>query len=131
MKLVENTQLTSIAPYSAYKTNILYIYLYIYIGFCLYQFLTSTLCHSCGFACQFVSLPWLFPLRGWGSITMTFLGKFAYIWFSILSCYVSISVPYGDWERRWFEQYMSYLQVCLAVEGTKNVSWPWPWLFPL
>ena len=44
----------------------------------------STLCHSCGFACQQRVLktfpgPWLSPLRGWGSLTMTSTGKFVYI----------------------------------------------------
>ena len=44
----------------------------------------STLCHSCGFACQqrvlktFPDLGYL-PLLGWGSLTMTFTGKFEYI----------------------------------------------------
>ena len=27
-----------------------------------------------------VSWPWLSPLRGWGSLTMTFTGKFVYIY---------------------------------------------------
>ena len=28
---------------------------------------------------KIISWPWLFPLREWGSLTMTFLGKFGYI----------------------------------------------------
>ena len=40
-----------------------------------------------------VSWPWLSPLCGWGSLTLAFLRKFAYIWLKILSCYGSITVP--------------------------------------
>ena len=43
----------------------------------------STLCHSCGLACclsaggtKNVSWPWLSPLRGWGCLTMSLIGKF-------------------------------------------------------
>ena len=36
----------------------------------------------------------LSSLRGWGSMTMAFLGKLAYTWLTILSCHVSISDPY-------------------------------------
>ena len=48
-----------------------------------YRYL-STLCHSCGFACQQrllknVSWPWLSSLRGWGSLAMAFTGKCIYI----------------------------------------------------
>ena len=33
----------------------------------------NTLCHSCGFeSAKNFSYPWLSPLRGWGSLTMTF-----------------------------------------------------------
>ena len=43
----------------------------------------STLCHSCRFAlaedAKNVSWPWLSPLRGWGSLTVAFTGKFEYI----------------------------------------------------
>ena len=39
-----------------------------------------------------VSWPWLSPLRGWGSLTMAFTGKFVYIWLTISSCYGSISL---------------------------------------
>ena len=42
--------------------------------------------------------PWLSPLLGWCSLTMTFLGEFAYIWLTILSCYGSTPVAHGDWE---------------------------------
>ena len=30
-----------------------------------------------------------------------------------------------DREGWWFEHFVSWLQVCLSVEGAKNVSWPW------
>ena len=39
--------------------------------------------------------PWLSPLRGWGSLTMAFTGKFAYIWLTISSCYGSIPLALG------------------------------------
>ena len=42
-----------------------------------------------------VSWPWLFPLRGWGSLTMAFTGKFVYIWLTISSCYGSIPLALG------------------------------------
>ena len=60
---------------------------------------------------------------------MAFLGKFVYIQIISLSCYSSISVPYGDWEGWWFEHSVSQLQVCLSAEGVKNVFSPC--LFPL
>ena len=49
----------------------------------------STLCHSFGWVClsvegaKNVSWPWLSPLRGWGSLTMAFTGKFVYIYIYI------------------------------------------------
>ena len=50
-------------------TNLyIYIYIYIYIQIC----------------------PQICLLRGWGSLTMTFTGKFVYIWLTISSCYGSI-----------------------------------------
>ena len=54
----------------------------------------STVCHRCGFACQqrvLKTFPgsWLFLLQGWGSLTMTFTGKFAYIYY-ILYTYIYI-----------------------------------------
>ena len=44
------------------------------------------------------SWPWLSPFRGWSSLTMAFLRKFANVWLTILSCCGSMKVPYGDWE---------------------------------
>ena len=72
-----------------------------------------------------ISWPWLSLLQGWGSPNITFLGKVGYIQLIISSCYNSISVPYGDWEKWWFEHSVSYLQVGLSAEGAKNISWPW------
>ena len=42
-----------------------------------------------------VSWPWLPLLRGWGSLTMAFTGKFVYIWLTISSCYCSIPLALG------------------------------------
>ena len=55
----------------------------------------NTLCHSCGLDHQQkglkkVSGSWVSPLRGWGSLTMSFTGKFVCIWLTISSCYGSI-----------------------------------------
>ena len=49
---------------------------------------------------------------------MVCLGKFAYIWLTILSCYGKIPVPYGNREGWLFEHSMSYLQVRLKVVST-------------
>ena len=57
----------------------------------------STVCHRCGFACQqrvLKTFPgsWLFPLQGWGSLTMTFTVKFAYIYIYI-HIHICVCVP--------------------------------------
>ena len=41
---------------------------------------------------KYVSWPRLSPLRGWGSLTMAFTGKFVYISLTISSCYYG-SIP--------------------------------------
>ena len=72
-----------------------------------------------------VSWPWLSPLRGWGSLTMAFTGKFEYMAHHFIMLRLS---PFGlrvDREGWWFEQSVSQLRVCLLAEGAKNVSWPW------
>ena len=43
----------------------------------------------------YVAWAWLSPLWGWGSLTMTFTGKFVYIWLTISSCYGSIPLTLG------------------------------------
>ena len=59
----------------------------------------STVCHRCGFACQqrvLKTFPgsWLFPLQGWGSLTMTFTVKFAYIYIYIyIHIHICVCVP--------------------------------------
>ena len=68
----------------------LYIYIYA-VGLIGRDGGVSTLCHSCGFACQQRVLktlpgPGSWPLRGWGSLTMTFTDKFVYV-------YVYIYIP--------------------------------------
>ena len=47
----------------------------------------STLCHSCRFTCQQrnVSWLWLSLLRGWGSLTIAFTGKFVRYIYTIYS----------------------------------------------
>ena len=55
----------------------------------------STLCHSCGFACQQRCLrrfPWflLSSLEGWDSLTMTFLGEYTYIYYICIYIHIYI-----------------------------------------
>ena len=81
----------------------------------------NILYHSCGFARQKrvlkISCPWVSPLQTWGSLIIALLSKFAYIWLTILSCYSSISVSYGDCEGYWFEHSVLQLRVSLLTEG--------------
>ena len=53
----------------------------------------STLFHKCGFACQKRVLK-TFPgpgyFRQWGSLAMSFTGKFVFIYLTVSSCYKSI-----------------------------------------
>ena len=72
-----------------------------------------------------VCWPWLFPLRGWGSLAMISIGKFVYIGDRFVLLWLN---PFGlsvDSEGWWFEHSMSWLRVCLSAEAAKNVSWPW------
>ena len=72
-----------------------------------------------------VSWPWLSPLRGWKSLTMTFTGKFVYMTHHFILLRLN---PFGlgiDREGWWFEHSVSWLRVCSSVESAKDVSWPW------
>ena len=63
-----------------YYIYVLYIY-YIYI-----QIFSSVLLLRVSLSAEGaknVSWHWLFPLRGWGSLTVRFLGKFVYIYMYI------------------------------------------------
>ena len=54
-----------------------------------------------------VSLPWLSPVRGWGSLTMTSTGKFLYMAHHFILLRLN---PFGlrvDNEGWWFEHSMS------------------------
>ena len=75
-----------------------------------------------------VSGPWLSPLRGWSSLTMTFTGKLVYMthYFILLRFNPFDRVNKEGW---WFEHSVSQLRVCLSTEAAKNLSQPW--LFPL
>ena len=72
----------------------------------------STLCHSCGLCLSAESAknifwPLLSPLRGWGSLTMAFIGKFVYMAHHFILLRLN---PFGlrvDREGWWFEQSMS------------------------
>ena len=68
---------------------------------------------------------WLFPIRGWGSLNMTSIGKFVYMAHQFILLRVK---PFGlrfDTVGWCFEHYMSQLQVDLLAEGAKNVSLSW------
>ena len=72
-----------------------------------------------------VSWPWLYPPRGWSSLTMTLTGKFLYmahrfilLWFNPFDLRV-------DREGWWFDHSVSQLTVFLSAEGSKYVSLPW------
>ena len=72
-----------------------------------------------------VSWPWLSPLRGWRSLIITSTGKFLYMaHYFILLRLNPFGVRFVS-EGWWFEHSMSYLRICLSLEGAKNVSWPW------
>ena len=98
--------------------QVLYIYIHIYILY-LYIWLTisscygsipltsgligrdgglSTLCHSCGVClsaegAKNVSCPWLSPLRGWSSLTISLTDKFVCIYIYI---YIYIYTYYNN-----------------------------------
>ena len=66
----------------------------------------SRVCLS-GEGAKNVSRPWLSPLRGWGSLTMTSIGKFVYIgqhFILLRSNHFDLSVDSEGW---WFEHHMS------------------------
>ena len=72
-----------------YVTYILYIYtsscygsIPLVLGLIGRDSVLSTLCHSCGFACQKRVLK-KFSFRGSGSLTMASTGKFVYIYIFI------------------------------------------------
>ena len=72
-------------------------------------------------------MSWLSPLWEWDSLTITFLGKFGYIYSSPF-CLVtaqSLPVPYGHWEGCRLEHSVLWLRICLSIEGAKNVFWVW------
>ena len=66
--------------------------------------------------------PWISPLRGQGSLTITFTGKFVkmarhFILLRLNPCDLRV-----DRERWWFQHSVSQLRVCLPIESDKNVS---------
>ena len=85
----------------------------------------STLCHSCGFACQqrvrkTFRLPWLSPLGGWRSLTMTSIGKFVYMAHHFLLLLLN---PFGlsvDREWLWFEHSLPSLRLACQERVLKT-----------
>ena len=76
-----------------------------------------------------VSWHWLAPLRGWGSLTMTPTGIFAYMAHHFMLLWLKSFGVMVDREGWQFEHSMSWLRVCLSADGAKNLSRFW--LFPL
>ena len=72
-----------------------------------------------------VSLLWLSPLQGWGSLTMAFTGKFVYMAHHFILLRLNPFDLRVDREGWWFEHSVSQLWVCLSAEDAKNVFWPW------
>ena len=75
-----------------------------------------------------VSRPSLFQLRGWGSLTMTSIGKFQYSAHHFILLRLD---PFGlsvNSEGWWFQHSTSQFRVFLSAEGAKNVSLFW--LYP-
>ena len=74
----------------------------------------ALMCHGCRFS-------WQSPLRGWGSLTMAFIGKFVYMTHHFILLRLN---PFGlrvDREGWWFEHScVTGFAICL-----KDVSWPW------
>ena len=54
-----------------------------------------------------VSRPWLYPVRGWGSLTMTSTGKFVYMANHFILLRLNPFSLRVDSEGWWFEQSMS------------------------
>ena len=72
---------------------------------------------------QNVSWASLFPVRGWGSPTMTSIGKFVCMAHHFILLWLN---PFGlrvDNEGLWLEHEMLSLRVGWSREGAKNVSW--------
>ena len=72
-----------------------------------------------------VSWFWLSPLGGWGSPTMKFTGKFAYMAHHFILLRLNLFYVTVDRGRWWFGHSVSQLLVCLSAEGAKNFSGPW------
>ena len=45
-----------------------------------------------------VSWPWLSPLRGWGSLTMSLTGKFVYLYMNISGYFLINSCSYSNFQ---------------------------------
>ena len=72
-----------------------------------------------------VSCPWLCPFQGWGSLTVTFTGKFVYTTRHFILQRLN---PFGlrvDQERCWIEHSISWLWISLSSQGAKKISWLW------
>ena len=69
-----------------------------------------------------VCWPRLSPIKGWGSLTVTFICIFAYITHHLILLQLNTFGLRVDREWWWFEPSLSYLRVCLSPEGAENFS---------
>ena len=75
-----------------------------------------------------VSLSWLSPLQGSGSLTMKSIGTFLCMVHHFILLRLNLFFLRLHSDGWWFEQSMSELQVCLSADGPENVSWLWLFL---
>ena len=66
-----------------------------------------------GFA-KNVSWPWLSQLRGWGSLAITFLCKFGYLYLTILFFYSPVAISYSDWKWWLFQHSMPVADMLIS-----------------
>ena len=71
-----------------------------------------------------ISWPWLSPLQGWSSLTMTFTGKFVYMAHHFILLQLNPFCLMIDREGLWLQYSICRLHISLSGEGAKNVSWP-------
>ena len=88
-------------------------------------YVTAAICLSAECA-KNVSWPSLSALWRWGSLTMAFTGKLAYMWLTISSCYGSITLPLGLMGRDTGLSTLCHSCRFACQQKVKiNVSLPW------
>ena len=72
-----------------------------------------------------VSWPWLSPIRGWGSLTMTSIAKFVYRAKHFILLRLNPFVLRVDSEGWWVWALYVIVASLLVSRRCKNVCWPW------